>query len=456
MKRIVFILTGFILLSVFRLSAQEYSAIRYWNMEQDKTFITLVERQNKGEILTSEEQKSLDDYRMKLIEYFVRMPDSEKAIYYQNRASWKENQQNIYNVPQQGTDVYSGERSKFTQYLITNGIFGAFYGGATSFIMGVEDGRVATGIALLTAGGSVLIPVLSIKDRYVSYNSLSLTNHGKLIGAGQGLALGVLIVGDNVDEGKLLVTLSELSSITLGRVGYALGKNRPWSEGRAKLYTYYGTLMPFEGLALAAAFESENPRIYGLSALAFGAGGYFMADAIAKQNDITRGDLTATATLATLHGMLGFGIMSDIAENSEYFHSGSILLPAIGALGASMAGHYWLKDAKFTNQQGRNVALASAGGSIIGLGLIAIVGSDDMTPYYISGYITGMTTYALMINSYKKKNNFSLPAKEMKTGWNFNFTPQNIFYNRKMASYYLSNPGKRIDMLPAFSATLTF
>ncbi len=456
MKKVLIILTGFFLLSVFKVAAQEYSAIRYWNMEQDKTYINLVERQNKGEILTAEEQKSLDDHRMKLNDYFLRMPDSEKAIYYQNRASWKENEDKIFKAPEQETDIYSGERSMYTQYLITNGISGAFYGAATSYIMGVEDGGVATGITLLTAGANVLIPVLSIKDRYVSYNSLSLTNHGKLIGAGQGIALGISIVGDNVDDGKLLLALSELTSISLGRVGYYLGKNKPWSEGRAKLYTYYGTLMPFEGLALAAAFEAENPRIYGLSALAFGAGGYFMADAISKRHDFTRGDITATGTLASLHGLLGFGIMSDIAENSGSFHSGTILLPAFGALGASMAGHYWLRDARFTNQQGRNIALATSGGSIIGLGLIAIVGSDDMTPYYVSGYITGMTTYALMVNSYKKKNGFSIPPKEMKTGWNFNLTPQNIFINRKLTSYYLSNPGKRIDLLPAFSATLTF
>lgn len=456
MKRILIILTGIFLFSVFQVEAQEYSALKYWNMEQDKTFVNLVERQNKGEILTAEEQKSLDDYRMKLSEYFLRMPDSEKAIYYQNRTSWKENQENIKIVPKQETDVYSGERSMFTQYLITNGIFGAFYGAATSFLIGIEDGGVATGITLLTAGGSVLIPVLSIKDRYVSYNSLSLTNHGKLIGAGQGLALGISIIGDNVEDGKLLLALSELSSIALGRVGYYLGKNKPWSEGRAKLYTYYGTLMPFEGLALSAAFQAEDPRIYGLSSLAFGAGGYFMADAISKRHDFTRGDITAIGTLASLNGLLGFGIMTDIIENSQSFKSGTILLPAIGALGASLAGHKWLKDANLSNQQGRNVALATAGGSIIGLGLIAIVGSEDMTPYYISGYITGMTTYTLMMNAYKKKNNFSLPARDMKTGWNFNFTPQNIFINRKMTSYYLSNPGKRINMLPAFSATLTF
>ena len=416
----------------------------------------LLERLDKGEMLTAEEQKTFTDYKKMLGEYFDKMPDTEKAAYYQNRSLWNENQGNINKVPpQQQTDIYAGERSKYTQYVVTNGIFGAFYGGAASFILGIDDGG-ATGLTLLTAGASFLVPVFTIKDRYVSYNSLALSNHGKLIGALQGVALGALMVGDNVDEGKLLATLSIASSITLGRVGYSLGKNRPWSEGRAALYTYYGTLMPLEGLALAAAFESENPRVYGLSSLAFGAGGYFIADAIAKRNDFTRGDITATATLATLNGLLGFSVLGDIAGNSEDVSASTILIPAAGALGASLVGHLWLKDARLSIQQGRNVALASAGGSIVGLGLIALAGSEKPAPYYVTGYIAGMTSYALMVDMYKKKNNFSSPQKEMKTGWDFNLAPQNIFINRKIASYALSNPGKRIDLLPAFSATLKF
>lgn len=451
------ILSVFILLTFLPLAAQEYSAVSYWKMEQDITYISLLERQNKGELLTPEELKSINDHTQKLADYFEKMPDNEKAIYYKNRALWKENQENIYSIPaQQATDVYAGERSKFTQYLIMNGISGAFYGGAAAYLLGVEDGGAATGMVLLSAGASVLLPVLTIKDRYVSYNSLALSNHGKLVGALQGAALGILITGDNVDEGKLILTLSAASSIAMGRVGYSLGKTRPWTEGRAALYTYYGTLMPLEGLALTAAFESEDPRIYGLGSLAFGAGGYFMADAISKRNNFTRGDITATGTLATLNGLLGFSILFDITDDSDAYPPGTIMIPAIGALGSSLISHLWLKDARFTNQQGRNVALASAGGSIIGLGLVAMAGSENAAPYYVTGYITGMTTYALMVNAYKKKNNFSLPQKEMKTGWNFNLTPQNIFINRKIASYALANPGKRIDFLPAFSASLTF
>jgi hypothetical protein len=121
-----------------------------------------------------------------------------------------------------------------------------------------------------------------------------------------------------------------------------------------------------------------------------------------------------------------------------------------------MVGHLWLKDAKFSPQQGRNVALGTAGGSIIGLGLIALIGSDNAAPYYIAGYVTGMTTYAIMVSMYKKNNIASFTGKEMKTGWNFNIMPQNLFLNKRIASYALANPTRKINLLPAFSATLKF
>jgi hypothetical protein len=61
-----------------------------------------------------------------------------------------------------------------------------------------------------------------------------------------------------------------------------------------------------------------------------------------------------------------------------------------------------------------------------------------------------------MVSLYKKKNILAFPVNDSKAQWDLNFTPQNIFLNKKIANYSLANPGKRIDFLPAFSATFTF
>lgn len=455
MKKSGLILLGFVLFSFSQLMAQNYTAVEYWKMEQDPVYVQLLQRQNAGEILTLQEQNTLVEYRNSLILYFEKLSDNEKSLYYKNRTKWTEQRGTKDKLTvQQEIDVYAGERSKYSQYLFTSGFFGLFYGGAAVSIFNIEGGAAAA-IPLLTAGASTLVPMLSIKDKNVSYNSLALSNHGKVIGALQGAAFGLLLTGDNVDEGKLILGLSTLSSIGLGRLGYILGRDKPWSQGRVALYAHYGFLMPLEGLALVIAFESEQPRMYAASSLAFGAAGYLIADKVSQWNDFTRGDITATSTLSTLNTYLGFCIMTDIAEQYNT-KPGDLMIPAIGALGGTLAGHLWLKDARLTNQQGWNTALATAGGALIGLGLTALFTPDSFTPYYIVSYATGLSSYAILLSQYKKNNSLALFEQEKKSRWDINLMPQSIFLNKKIASYAFSNPGKRINFLPAFSATLNF
>ena len=213
--------------------------------------------------------------------------------------------------------------------------------------------------------------------------------------------------------------------------------------------------MPLEGLAIDAALNVEDPRIYGATSLVFGAGGYFIADRVARWHDFTRGDVTATSTLSWMNGLLGLLIIADQSEDTD-LSAASILIPAAGALGGTVAGHFWLKNARLTSQQGRNVALGTFGGSLIGIGLTAIVTPETATPYYIMGYATGMTTYALLVHKYKKDNIMAVNEPDKPRRWNVNLMPQNLLLNRKIAAYANANPGKRTTFLPAFSASVNF
>jgi hypothetical protein len=455
MKKSVFILAGILLLSFSQLSGQNKTGYEYWKMEHDPAYVLLLQRQSTGDTLTAETQSALANYKTRLSNFFESLSDEEKALYYQNRTKWTGEPQSDEKVTRkQDQDVYSGERSKYSQYLISQGVFGFFYGLSFDVLFDMKLGG-ATALPLMTAGISTLIPVLSLKNKNVTYNSLALSLHGKSVGALQGAALGFVFTGSNLDEGKLILATSTLSSIALGRVGYSLGKTKPWTQGQVALYSHYGFLMPLEGLALDAAFEFDDPRIYGLTSLAFGAGGYLIADRVGKSYDYTRGDVTAISTFTTMNAILGFCIMSDIAGESD-FRSSYLLIPAATALGGTFLGQGWVKGARLTSQEGRNTALASAGGAVVGLGLTAIFSPDVATPYYVVSYLTGMTSYALLMSKYKKDDNGTTSSEQDKSRWNFSITPQNIFFNRKIASYALANPGKRVNMLPAFSATLNF
>jgi hypothetical protein len=455
MKKILFILVCLILFSNTEMFGQEYSAINYWKMERDPEYARLLKKQTAGELLSTEEQTYMFEQKAKLANYFEKLSDGEKSVYYQNRKMWSENPESLgKTVNPQEAEVYSGERSMYSQYLISSGLFGFMYGLSTAAIFEMDEAGAAA-LPLLAAGASALAPVLTIKDRNVSYNSLALSLHGKSVGAMQGAAFSFLLSGNNLEEGKLVLGLSTLSSIVLGRVGYNLGRDKDWSRGKVALYSHYGLMMPFEGMALAMAFESEDARVYGGASLLFGAGGYLMADRISRKYDYTLGDVRATTTLSSLNTFLGFFIMSDISEYNGSAPS-IVLLPAAGALGGTLLGHVWLKDAKLTNQQGRNVALATTGGSVMGLGLMALFTPESITPYYITGYLAGISMYAVMVEKYKKANRMSLSNNDEEKRWDISFMPQNILVNRQIAPYALSHPEKRVTFLPAFSASVKF
>jgi len=457
MKQKLSCLILFIFLIPFSLAAQQFTAYDYWKMEQDSSYQSLIRKQSAGTSLTDPEKTTFDDKKTKLNDYFSRMSDQEKAFYYQNRSNWA---QSTYApkmvMPVQEENVYAGERSLFTRYLATSGIFGYIYGWATIGVFGIEDEGILVGLPFLTAGVSALLPLITVKDKYVAYNSLQLSLYGKAMGGFQGAALGVLFTGDNAgDNPELILGLATLSSIGLGHLGFHLGKVKPWSQGRVALYTHYGTLIPIEGLALCAAFESESPSLYAATFMAGNAFGYFIADQVADKYDYTKGDIISTQTLTVLNAGLGFALIPK-SHYEDGFSTTDLLLPAFGALGGSIAGNMLLKNTRFSIQQGRNTALAAAGGAVVGLGATALFTPESPNLYFFMSYLTGMTTYALMVNKYKLQNQASSWMNEKPNRWNISLMPQNIFLNNQIAARALAHPGKRNYMLPAFSASIAF
>ena len=435
--------------------AQNYSAAEYWKMENDSVYNNLKKRQNAGDTLSISKMESLLKYKLRLDEYFARMPDNEKSSYYKNRSQWDRQPGTIDKIARpQEAEIYLGEKSAYTNYVISSGIFGLIYGINTVTFFKMNEKGVGA-IPLLTAGASTLIPLLTIKDRKVTYNSLKLSLHGKTLGLFQGMALSLVITGENTKNGKLLLGLSTLTSIGMGQLGYVLGRDQPWSQGRAALYTFYGTLMPLEGLALTAAFKTEDPRIYGLAFLAGGAGGYVLADRVNQWNNFTPGDIKSTKALTAISAMLGFGIASDIAENS----GGDLtlmLIPAATALGGAIGSHYWLRDVRLTNQQGRNTALATTGGAITGFGVISLFNSESITANYLVPFLTGFSSYAILVHLYKKINQQQYLKAEKENRWKFDFMPQNILINQKLGKIINTDPGRQPLFLPALSVSYKF
>jgi hypothetical protein len=452
MSRRYILLTAFLILLLSSASGQQYSAKGYWMMERDSTYLSLLNRQTAGEVLTQYDQTRLEEYKTNLAVYFNQMPDEEKALYYKNRAGWSKTPGSVL---QEDEQVFVGERSTFTKYVAASSAYGFMYGAAGIYILGITS-EAAVGLPFITGGISAIIPIATIKDKMVSPNSLLLSLHGKAIGAFQGAMLGVAIVGNNnsdEDLGKLVAGLATASSITFGHVGFKMGKNSNWTPGRITFYTHYGWLIPIESMALVGAFGVEDARIYGITSLLGGAGGYLLAKGVVDRNNYTRGDVFSIQTFTWLNGLLGLGILADLNEPG----SASILIPAATTMAGTLAGQLWMKNAKLSSQQGRNIILGTSAGSVIGFGISAMISIDEIsTINYVIPYITGLISYSLIAESYKKKNNSRLLSNEKSTGWKFNLMPQNIIINNRMASSGRTLPGNRMSLLPAFSASVVF
>ncbi len=345
----------------------------------------------------------------------------------------------------------------YRKHIIYSGINGLFYGLAIDVIAGLEGGA-ATGIPIISAGISALIPLLSTSAKTITPNSMILSNHGKLVGWAHGFALATLIGGENAwsdDYYKPTILLGAATSIGLGIVGLRLGQYTNWTEGQVSLYRLYGWAGPLTGLSLMASF-SDNARLYGASVLLFGAGSYLLADKVYKRHEYTRGDVRAIQVLTILNGGLGYGIVADRAGQDNSSRS-DFLFPAIGIIGGTLLGQLWLKDAKLTPKQGRQTGYAATGGAILGLGIALVTESEKATPYYVIPYLTGMAAYTVAVEKLKKKNlTLGFLPEKQKNNWDIAFMPQNLFLNNKISGNNYMVNGKIIGMQPLFAASLRF
>ncbi len=348
----------------------------------------------------------------------------------------------------------------FYKHIALSAWNGVYYGLAADHIFDIQD-EAAVALPVITAGTLALIPLLTNESRTISSNQLLLTGHGQLIGWAHGGSLGLLINGDNAfDEGKskLTVGLAALTSIGLGITGKKLATTMDWSEGRVALYRHYGLVMPATGACLALAL-SDNARVFGSSIILFGAGGYLLADRINTWNEFTRGEMRATQALTVMNGTLGICIFADIVEDDFDIKKAGWLLPAIGLISGTGVGHIWLKDSNMTPQQGMTTIYAAGLGSLIGVGLAILIGTDEFNATdYLLPYFTGLGTYALTVGKIKSKNTLqtNVLLKNSRFNWDFSFMPQNLYLNNKIVENGNLLNNRLVGMQPLFSASCTF
>jgi hypothetical protein len=432
MNKVIFLISVILITFWSGVNCQTYKAYDYWKMEQDSLYNSVRIRMVTHGVINDPEREYYQKYKASLDAYFEKMGDDEKSFYFRYRSSWQDKTLRTdkpTNLQEQ--EVFSGEKSTYTKYVINSGFFGAYYGMSAVMIFEIEN-EVTAAVPMITAGAAVMLPLLTIKSDRVTYSSLKLSQHGKLIGLIDGLAIGMILSGKEDTDEKLILASSTLGSISMGYFGYLVGKQYHFTQGEAALYSYYGTLMSMEGAAFAGAFDINDRRVIGSSVLAGSAAGYLLANRLSERYTYTPGDITSMKAFTCLNALLGFGILRDIDNHYMDNTSSSVMLiPIVTTLGGSLLSNLWLKNSRLTVQQGRNTALAAGAGAIIGIGLESIINPDPNSVHYIIPYISGVSSYTAMLYICSKINRPRNSVPENNNKLNLSIMPQNILLNRK-------------------------
>ena len=352
----------------------------------------------------------------------------------------------------------------FRRYITSSGFHGLFYGIVFSIVADLE-GPAAVGLPVLTAGTSVLLPLLTTPR--ITTNSLILSNHGRTMGWFHGFALSALILGEETDEeinsvnhDRVMLASGAVSSIGLGVVGNILGRNRPWEEGQAALYAHYGMLFPFVGFSASLAFVDDLRLASGITLLS-GAGGYFLANQIYRINPHTRGDVRAIRTLSLLNAGLAYGILMDQLEDDllgeDEFERSDLIIPALGAVAGTAIGHFWLKNTRLTTRQGNISAFAATGGAVLGLGLVLMTEATEIWPYYTFPYVLGMGAFALAVERFRSENLAAEIASDRgNSNVSYSIMPLNLAFNHMLAENGPLTPKELRFLQPLVSVSFRF
>jgi hypothetical protein len=458
---------GCILLMVFSIStclAQEevkpYTAKAYWNELNRSDYRTLKEKALGGMEISGQEQKWLDQFEKYLAEYYEGLAEEEKAKFLQHKDEWYL-ASGLTELAPESKAAPRRDPDLLLKHIAFSGISGLSYGLMLNGIFDYGD-QANIAVPTILSGVSMLYPVFSKEYDNINNNTLWLRTHGKIAGGLYGYMLGLTIWGDNLDdeyiydettgdqtviEGHMpgALTLSLSASLGLGYLGFYLGKNQNWTEGRASMYQYYGYAIPALTASIVFATGESRARAYGINHLLSAPLGYLLANQVSKNNDYTRGDVSGIIGLTGIGTTYGLGFLILVQGDSQ----SSILLPSLMGATGSLIGHAVYKDFHLSRPEGRRVNYAAIGGGLIGVGITALINPEgDGALYALIPASTGLLGYSLLAGYYKKNKRDEMSINtNNKPLLNVQLYPENLIFSRMDTHGYIP---------PLVSASLQF
>ena len=438
-----------------------YTARGYWQESIKASYLSIKERKEKGQALSADEEAYQKDYETYLLTYYNRLSEEEKQVYQRTKEQWDRELALPLVAPQapqqqteQQTEYEWRGRDKFI-----NAGYGIYYGISLVSIAGL-DNAAAAGIPLITGGLWMLGPAFnSRKYEGITESTMRAANTGKILGLVNGLSLGLAIGGDSEDTGNLALGLSTIGSIALGEIAFQTQKKKNISGGKIEMMRHYGFLGPLVGGSILAATSTDNANLIGVGLLAGGIGGIMVGNKVANKYDYTRGDVDAVSSLGVISTGLGFAVIANALENNTDVSGAIWLVPASTALAGTLIGQRMVKNVHLTKKQGSTINLSSAGGGLLGLGVMLIINSDSPTAWVAVPSSVALLAHQIVFQRYKKDNLLkSLQGnigRNKKYEFSMKLMPENYLINKNTPARFIADP-RLASSAPLVNMTLKF
>jgi hypothetical protein len=266
-------------------------------------------------------------------------------------------------------------------FLTTTTFLGGFYGVLLPAALGVEGEAAYTSMPLLGMAAGFGVPFMLTRGRPISQTEAVMTAYGGIQGAAHGLLVGLLLAGDglSVQAGSGLALLGSAGQAGLG---FAMAQRPDITAGVAESMSSSSLFGAGYGVMLNvlilgdAGFETE--RALAATLLAGSVGGSYAGYRVALDRNFTQGDARIWSLLGYLGVQTGSTVLllADAEEVNSRLAAGVLLATTTGGL---FLGERLVRNFAFTREQANVISLGTWAGALLGYGLSAAAEMDDRT-----------------------------------------------------------------------------
>jgi len=261
-----------------------------------------------------------------------------------------------------------------------------YYGWAVPVALEAEDGKAYAASYMFIGGAGFFVPFLATRNKEVTWGMAKGYAMGSGLGIAHGWALTVLMLGDEMDDGRAALGISVATSLTEGLIGYSIARKHNLNFSRMSMIGSGGTWGGLYGLALPYIIaDPHEPRLYAFSTLAASGFGMFGGNYLYRKFSPSNGDVTIANTLGLLGAALPLSVMNYVADDEELGRTTASLM-LLGSLAGLGYGLHKTSTVDYDNQQGNIVALGALAGYFTGLGT-AYLAEGEPPSYMLMGVL---------------------------------------------------------------------